>query len=266
MIGNLICHLGLATALVLPSVGRAQERDLGGVRPLKVRVHVAARYIAGDTVAIDYVVENLRAGGEDLVGFLVDAPAPVVSMPKPRERSWLTDPRYDERSIAQWTLYHSALLHPGETTSELSLIARGLPALVRYWAMPNLMAHPADIDDNPHRDDTFIFSDTGTTVGLVPIPSNATTASLTDRLRVLLESSCGPLGWIDQPGVCNSLRVKLEHVRDALAAGSIESARADLRALAAELDGQHGEQAGKHVSDEAYALLQPNVSFLLGRP
>ena len=265
MIDNLISRLGLASLLLVPSVLHAQERDLGGVGPLKVRVHVEARHIAGDTTTVDYVIENLQSGGEDLTGFLVDAPALIVSMPTPKARHWLTDPRYDERSRAQWTLYHSALVHPGESTPELTLVARGVPGVVRYWATPNLMAHPADIDDNPDRDDTYAFSDTGTTVGLVPLPADATPFSLTVRLGELLERSCGSLGWIDQVGVCNSLRVKIQHAREALATGSVESARGDLRALAAELDAQHGEPAGKHVSDEAYALLQPNIACLLGR-
>jgi hypothetical protein len=265
MIANLVCQVGLATVLVLPSVLRAQERDLDGARPIKVRVHVTTASIAGDTTTIAYTVENLRTGDEDLSEFLVGVSAPVISMPAPRLGHWLTEPRYDDRPIAEWAIYRSARVHPGESTSELVLIARGIPDLVRYWATPNLMAHPADITDDPNRDDVFVFSDTGTTVGIVRVPASATAASLTARLLELLRRSCGTLGWIDQPGVCNSIEVKLTHVQDALAASKAESALGELRALAAELDAQHGDGPGKHVSDEAYALLRPNVTFLLGR-
>jgi len=265
MIRNLVFRVGLASVFVFPSAARTQERDLGGARPIKVRVHVATMSLAGDTATVSYVVENLRSGDEDLTSFQVGAPAPVMDMPAPRLGHWLTEPRYGDHRIAQWTLYHSALLHPGESTSELVLVAQGIPDLVRYWATPNLMAHPADITDDPERDDVFVFSDTGTTVGIVRVPASATPVSLTTRLLALMRRSCGALGWIDQPGVCNSIEVKLTHVRDALAAGDVERARGELRAIASELDAQHGAQAGKHVSDEAYALLHPNVLFVLGR-
>lgn len=265
MIGTLICQVGLAAVLVLPATLRAQERDLQGARPIKVRVHITTASIAGDTATLGYVVENLRSGDEDLTGFLVGVPAPVIDMPAPRLGRWLTDPRYGDDPIAQWALFRSELLHPGESTSELVLVARGVPGLVRYWATPNLMAHPVDIDDDPNRDDVFVFSDTGTTVGIVPVPKGATPASLTRRLVSLLGRSCGSLRWIDQPGVCHGIEVKLRHAQDALATGKVESARGELRALAGELEAQHGTEPGKHVSGQAYALLHPNVIFLLGR-
>ena len=251
--------------LLTPVAARAQSRDLGGARPLRVRVHVTTAPSSGDTSSLGYTVENLRTGDEDLVGFLVAAPATVVRMPAPAARHWLTEPRYDGHRIAQWVLYHSSLLHPGETSPELTIVAIGVPDLVRYWAMPNLLAHPADIDDDPHRDDTFAFSDTGTTVGIVPPPADASPARLATRLRSLLGRACGSLGWITQAGICTSLDEKLIHAQRALAGGSLGTARDELGAFLSELEAQHGEQLGKHVSDEAYSLLRPNVTYLRDR-
>lgn len=170
MIANVVCQVGLATVLVIPSLLRAQERDLEGARLSMVRVHVTTASIAGDTTTIAYTVENLRAGDEDLSEFLVCASAPVISMSAPRLGHWLTEPRYDDRPIAEWAIYRSARVHPGESTSELVLVARGIPDLVRYWAAPNLMTHPADLTDDPDRDDVFVFSDTGTTVMAPTMP------------------------------------------------------------------------------------------------
>jgi hypothetical protein len=250
---------------LLPAALHSQRRDLGGARPLKARVHVTTARISGDTATLGYTVENLRTGDEDLVGFLVATPAPVIRMPAPALRHWFMDPRYGGHEIAQWVVYHSSLLHPGETAPELTLVARGVPDLVHYWAMPNLLAHPSDIDDDPKRDATLAFSDTGTTVGLVRVPAGATPASLTTRLRSLVAGACGQLGWITQPHVCHSLDVRLSGVLRALSSKSPDVARTELTAFVNELDAQRDSQPEKHVGDDAYALLRPNAVYLLGR-
>lgn len=260
-------HLRLCAvaAFFIPGALFGQGRDLEGARPIRVRVHVTTASITGDTTTLGYTVDNLRTGDEDLVAFLVTATAPVIRMPTPARRRWFTDPRYADRAIALWNVYRSPLLRPGETTPELVLVARGVPDFARYWAEPNPAVHPVDIDDDPDRDDTFIFSDTGTTVGLLPIPSAGTPAALATRLRALAARARGPMQWISNAGVCHSLDVKLSHAQQALASGARPVARTELDAFVHELDAQHGGQPGKHVSDEAYALLRPNATYLLGR-
>ncbi len=251
--------------LLLPGAMRAQARDLGGRQPLGVRIHVTSSSLAGDTTALAYAVENTRMGGEDFSALLIATPAPVVRMPSPSRLDWVTQPRYRKQGIAAWVLVEDELLHPGQTTPELPLLARGLPDLVKYWAVPDLVANPPVYDDDSRRDYYFTYSDTGTTVGIVPVPAGATAASLATRLRALLGRSCSELGWITQDGVCHSLDVKLQSTQDAIAEGQRASARAALAAFASELDAQHGSQSGKHVNDEAYALLSVNAAFLSAR-
>jgi hypothetical protein len=258
-------RLGALLLAVPPTALHAQERDLGGLRPLGARVHVTTATLAGDTMAIGYTVENVRTGGEDLWGLLVAAPAPVFDMPAPARLRWGTHTRYNDRPIAGWMLYADTLLRPGEKSPELTLIARGIPGIVRYWAVPDLMANPPIYDDQPNRADYMTFSDSGLTVGVVGVPSGSTAASLATRLRTLLGRSCGKLGWIAQPGVCQSLDVKLAHAQDALRDGAPDAARRALDAFMHELEAQHGETAGKHVNDEAYALLRPNAAYLVSR-
>jgi hypothetical protein len=261
-----ICCLGIAVLALSPAASQAQERNLGSVQPLAVRVHVRSAMLVGDTVTLAYGVENARAGGEDLSAFLVATPAPVVRMPTPARFDWVTHPRYRKQSVAVWVLIEDEMLHPGQITPDLTLVARGLPDLVRYWAVPDLEAHPPRyIDEDGNEDTYFIYSDTGTTVGIVPVPPGATAASLAARLRALASRACGSLGWISQPGVCHSLDVKLAHVQSALSAGQAAAARGDLTAFANELDAQHGPQPGKAVGDEAHALLALNAAYLLAR-
>jgi hypothetical protein len=261
-----IWYLGTALIALFALPSSAQQRDLGGLRPLGVRVHVRSATIVGDTVTLAYAVENARTGGEDFSALLVATPAPVIRMPKPARFDWVTHPRYRKRDIAVWVLVEDDMLHPGQTTPDLTLVGRGIPGVVRYWAVPDLEAHPPRyVDEDDSEDSYFVYSDTGTTVGIVPVPASATPASLAARLRALTSRACGRLGWISRAGVCQSLDVKLAHAQSALASGEMTVARNELGAFLDELDAQHGPQPGKAVSDEAYALLSLNAAFLRSR-
>lgn len=256
----------VTTALLLvPAAIRGQERDLRGRQPIGVRVHVTSFSLSGDTTTLGYVVENTRPGGEDFSALLVASPAPVVRVPKPARLDWMTQPRYRKQAIAAWVLVEDDLLHPGQFSPELQLVARGLPDLVKYWAAPDLVANPPVYDDDATRDYYLTYSDTGTTVGIVPVPDGSTTTSLTTRLRALLDRTCSQLGWITQEGVCRSLDAKLQNAQAAIGEGREATARASLTAFVNELDAQHGVEPGKHVSDEAHALLAVNASYILSR-
>jgi hypothetical protein len=244
----------------------AQQRNLGGLQPLGVRVHVRGATISGDTVTLAYAVENVRAGGEDFTALLVATPAPVVQMPKPARFDWVMNARYRKQDVAVWVLVEDEMLHPTQTSPELTLVARGLPDVVRYWAVPDLQAHPPRyVDEDDSEDSYFVYSDTGRTVGVVPVPDGATPATLAARLHSLTVRACGRLQWIDKPGVCQSLDVKLVHVEAALASGQAAVAGNELGAFVDELDAQHGPQPGKAVSDQAHALLALNAALLRAR-
>lgn len=71
------------------------------------------------------------------------------------------------------------------------------------------------------------------------------------------------LGWISNRGICNSLRKKLRNADRSLDRGKTKAARDQLRAFLRELEAQHGDQPGKRVNDNAFALLTTNAEFLL---
>jgi len=71
------------------------------------------------------------------------------------------------------------------------------------------------------------------------------------------------LGWITNQGVCNSLDAKLRAAAQSLDGGRLAAARGSLRAFLQELEAQHGDEPGKHVDANAYALLRVNVEYLL---
>jgi hypothetical protein len=78
-----------------------------------------------------------------------------------------------------------------------------------------------------------------------------------------LAEACGALAWITNQGICNSLDAKLSAAAQSLGGGQVGAARGSLRAFLQELEAQHGDEVGKHVDDNAYALLRVNVEYLL---
>lgn len=84
-------------------------------------------------------------------------------------------------------------------------------------------------------------------------------------IRIDLAQACVQLGWITNPGVCRSLEAKLEEAARSLRRGRTDAAREQLESFLAELDAEHGAPPGKHVNDNAYALLRTNAEYLLSR-
>ena len=88
-------------------------------------------------------------------------------------------------------------------------------------------------------------------------------ASGLDIIGEDLARACGDLGWITNAGICRSLRTKLNQAARSLDRGNTRSARGQLESFTQELDAQHGEPPGKHVTDNAYWLLRTNAAYLI---
>jgi hypothetical protein len=94
--------------------------------------------------------------------------------------------------------------------------------------------------------------------------SNASSAEVSFRLIATLpgligstERACN-IGWIAQPGVCNSLLAKLRAARRAVERGQKSTAANQLSAFLSELRAQRGHK----VSEQAYQLLAPDAEYV----
>ncbi len=56
-------------------------------------------------------------------------------------------------------------------------------------------------------------------MGVEPFPADLSPLNLVRRLQAITDETCGELGWIGNPGVCNSLRKKLENAEGSLRRG-----------------------------------------------
>lgn len=216
---------------------------------LRVDVHPATSFLAGNMTRVSYVVANDARSTDRLFEFAVRSPVPVwrLELPAPRDQ-YHGATQEDGKDVASWGWLED-MPAPGEATPVLAYEAIGLPGIVSYRALRyyGVRADPGVAEelrfDRGGREYTI-----GKTVGVVPLPMDLRPVALANRLRRLTDDACR-FGWIDSAAVCRSLRAK-----------ATPSARA-LRAFRRELV----EQRGKAVGEAAFALLEPNVSYILGK-
>ena len=234
-----------ALLLALPARAPAQSAFQVTVTPHVVR-HVA------DTVALTYTVGVLSGTSDSLVAFIVDAPG-VLSVGLPGSRDdWFALDRWRTRPIAEW-VWLGAYTGANSSSPALPMTGRGLLGVVPYWAKRNA---PLDSVVTDRISDTSAVYDTlivvegahGSTIGVVAFPPDTSNAGLGARLGNLVGQVCA-LGWIDNQGICTSLRAKAT------------PAPGPLGAFIQELDAQRG----KHVNESAYLLLSDNATYLLHR-
>jgi hypothetical protein len=244
MIMRILLSLGLAGTTVLAG---APDTGRHAATALSIRANPVLVTVQGDTTRIAYAVTNTVTSTAELFAFTVDAPVRVLRVEKPAPLlQWHVTRRLAGRSVASWSFIETQL-GVGQTSPPLAYAAVGLPGLVTYWArvyVPPDTVEPPDVADAPRATGPGAFAnDSGTTVGVVPFPIDRSRGALLARLGALLSDVCAR-GWIDNAGVCTSLRTKIEHEQTG--------------ALVNELDAQRG----KHVNDLAYFLLVGNVQAL----
>jgi hypothetical protein len=242
----------LASALVA-ATGIAVHAQQPAAINLQLDVQPTASFMAGNMTRVAYVVANASRSTDRLFEFAVRSPVPVwrLEVPGPSTR-YLGATREGAENVASWG-WLDDMPGPGQASPVLAYEAIGLPGIVPYRALRyfGVRAVPSSDStgveqwrfDRAGREYTI-----GKTVGVVPLPLDLRSAALAGRLRRLTDEAC-QLGWIESATVCRTLR-----------ANAIPSARA-LRAYRRELV----ERRGKAVGEAAFALLEPNVSFMLSR-
>jgi hypothetical protein len=238
-----------AAIFCAPSIAAAQTTRLN----LQVDVRPTASFLAGNVTRISYVVANARRSTDRLFEFAVRSPVPVwrLELPVPRTH-YLGTTQEGSESVASWG-WLDEMLQPGESSSVLAYEAVGLPGIVAYRALRYFGVRPArpnDVDEP----EQFGFDRAGTdymvgkTVGVVSLPIDLRPSALASRLRQLVDEAC-ELGWIEGSLACRTLRANAKPFARAL--------RVFHRELVA--------QRGKAVGEAAFALLEPNVEFLLSK-
>jgi hypothetical protein len=245
----MLIQRSILVSALLAATGIAAHAQQSAAINLQLDVQPTASFMAGNMTRMAYVVANAPRSTDRLFEFAVRSPVPVwrLEVPGP-SRQYLGATREGAEDVASWG-WLDDMPGPGQATPVLAYEAIGLPGIVSYRALRyyGVRADAAPSEelrfDRAGREYTI-----GKTVGVVPLPMDLRPRALASRLRRLTDEAC-QLGWIDGPEVCRTLR-----------ANAAASGRA-LRVFRRELV----EQRGKAVGEAAFALLEPNVSFMLGR-
>ncbi len=229
---------------------------------LRVVVSATSQRRPGDTLLIDYRLANSAQSAQRAELFVVRQNVRAYDFLGPV--AWLPDSGNVADSMAtSWAALEQSIA-PGESADGFRQLAVGLLTITHYrvsGAAPTPQAIlDADEDSLPPKPTVWENAVSGYTLGVDPLPTAASPASLGARLRNLLVRSCR-LGWIDPPGVCNSLLVKLDAATRSIGKGSFESARGQLQALANEVEAQRDHK----LTSEAASLLSANLAALLAR-
>ncbi len=157
---------------------------------------------------------------------------------------------------------------PGQSLSGFQITSRGLPGFRDFIIAPKLIPPsegeilPAQIDEV---EDKVAFK--GKTLGPTAPPANFVALDFLSYL-IDLKHQAAELGWITNPGVEDSLDVKLNQVKAKLQVGDTKTASNLLSAFLNEVSAQGCETYancpnGKHLSPEAWGLLYLNGKYLL---
>jgi len=244
----------VASAAMIAVAGAAHAahaQPSGAAINLHLDVHPTASFQAGNVTRVAYVVANAQRSTDRLFEFAVRSPVPVwrLEVPGPSTQ-YLGATREGRDNVASWG-WLDDMPRPGESSPVLAYEAIGLPGIVPYRAIRyfGVRAPRSDAATEPEQlrfDRAGAEYTVGKTVGVVSLPLDLRPVALAVRLRRLVDEACA-LGWVGDAAVCGRLR-----------ANARPSAR-PLRAFHRELV----EQRGKAVEEAAFALLAPNVEFIL---
>jgi hypothetical protein len=173
---------------------------------------------------------------------------------------------------ASWGAGSSAsLILPGATLDGFQIASPGVPGIRTCVVKPHLdsdnlpiapLSGPGDLDR--YLQDLSVIEDsvklTIQTVAPTSPPNNLNPIDFLGTIQTYKEEAL-KFGWIENPGIANSLDAKISAALAALQGGDNNTAKNILNALMNEVDAQ----AGKHLTPEAVALIKFNTQFLISK-
>jgi hypothetical protein len=209
-------------------------------------------------------------------GYLKNTAAIILSDPKTPKMipvglfspsDWVSGP--DIFGTVGWgATDHEFMIFPGNSLSGFQITTRGLPGLIDFRIEPYLIP-PSEGEILPEqiKEVKGKAAFKGKTLG--PTAPSVNFVAL-DFLSYLidLKHQAAELGWITNPGVEDSLDVKLDQVKVKLQTGDTKTAANQLSAFLNEVSAQGCQShdncpKGKHLAPEAWGLLYFNGKYLL---
>lgn len=233
------------------------------VNRVRGAVELTLSATSAGVVRYDYAVRVEQSSPQKLGRFLFPCPEGVSTGEVSATEFRSGVPATVQLDVGAPRCFGIVFLPPGDSML-VSLRSPLLPSvtLVGLEGSADVPQWPCECWDLPENQSASVTADTlsgfhGGWVSVLSLaPVRAPEVVNTPQATVLhLQSDlwllCGPLAQITNPGICTSLRAKLDAAAEAIARGNVNGARGPLGAFLNELEAQRG----KAVSRLAFALL-----------
>lgn len=195
---------------------------------------------------------------------------PMVALAAQAPPGWICSEAVNGKLV--WGAEDQAGLIPaGSETKGFQVSSRGLPTIRTVVLEPFLdlnqlpIVAPSDPSDLIRYDNELAAVEASVrfstrTVGPTAPPDNFDSVDFLSTIDSYREESLKQR-WIDHRELSQSIAAKIDRAKQELLAGNTDSARSRLEELIDEVE----NQADKHLSSEAVALLKFNTLFLIGK-
>lgn len=260
-------QFGLALALLFP-VSLATESQAQGLVGNEVTATLVTDSVefSSDTTVVVFHSWVDSSSPSPLASLYIGAEGGLAAADPPAgdEAHWLTTTDAFEFQGGVWAAL--ATIQPGSASGPLRFRGAGYPGVVDSWIVGyvDILSLPAeDTIPLPQYAATFQGGSVpGKTVGVVPVPLDASPGGLLDRLATLAAEACGALGWVPDSTTCTSISSDIADADAAEAASDPATADAELAAVLVTLETALSDG---NANSLGYWLLRSNIEIIRGK-
>jgi hypothetical protein len=229
----------------------------------EIAVHVSS--LSKSVLAYRFVVGNGKEAKGGLYTITIPVPGSITDIGVPNNKWW---GRFvNSQKAIKWSNTGADTLgiQPGRKEHGFIFTSIGLPGIITIYAN-TYIGYGNMPDEGPTgkiriKADSILMAHQNVkikSVGPIPFPSPFISHKFIALLNNYISYSCTNK-WIDNKGLCQSLRAKLKNVHKRLGKGNTKAAVTSLQAFINEVEAQKG----KHLTGEGYGLLYYNGKYLL---
>ncbi|MGH7467925.1 MAG: hypothetical protein ACRENP_08055 [Longimicrobiales bacterium] len=231
---------------------------------MQTRLSAAAVASGGDTICVTHTLYNDATSALRVETLAIPTPVkPIIMITPGMRKGWVRSAGIIADSVAlEWfAATDSASVSAGDSAAPFAYSGVGVLGIVRYYVRGYVPPPPFD-DSVPdlYKARLPIWEDSyrNWTIALRPFPTNMTPLGLVQRLESLTDEACS-LGWVAEPGICNSLEAKQRAARRAIERGDLPAACNNINALLNEVNGLPDSK----IRPEGRSLLRLNAQHLV---
>ncbi len=218
----------------------------------------------GTNYKYQYEVINLKNSKQAILGFSIEYQKILLDYYYDRNKIIFLTTNVLKTNMIQWAMEIIHIIVQNSTMNDFYTISLGIPGIEKYYI------EGLGKEGNSHspylRQDTFVNSVSGKTLGPVKLPWEETnytapnkTSAMIDRLLGYMDESFNE-GWIEDVNVRDDLTNRLSEIKNNYKAGKISEAKAVLQGILDYIEPY--KDTDKVILSEAYGLLKYNLEYV----